>query len=262
MKLQDRVAVVTGAGRRLGRAVALDLARRGAHVAVHYNRSENEAREVVEQIEKLGRRALAVWADLSEVSAIAVMFARIDETFGRLDALVSSAANFIRVPVEKIDEEVWDQSLDVNLKGACFCALEAARLMRRGGGGKIVNFADWGGLRPYRNYLPYIVSKGGVVTLTQALALELAPEIQVNAVAPGLILPPEGTPQEQIDRMARHVPLKRAGAPEDIVAAVAFLIEGSDYITGQVLCVDGGRLIAQPIAEDGALTPPRSPASE
>ena len=244
MKLQDRVALVTGAGLRLGRAMALDLAHRGAHVAVHYNRSEAEAREVVDQIEKLGRRALAIQADLSKVPEIASMFAQVDEAFGRLDVLINSAANFIRAPIAEIDEDAWDQSLDVNLKGACFCALEAARLMRRGDGGNIVNFTDWGGLRPYRNYLPYIVSKGGIVTLTQTLALELAPEIQVNAVAPGLILPPEGTTQEQIDRMARHIPLKRAGSPDDIVAAVAFLIEGSDYITGQILCVDGGRLIA------------------
>lgn len=244
MKLQDRVVWVTGAALRLGKALALDLAGRGANIVVHYNTSESEARATAGQIEALGRRALIVQADLSQVDQIKDVVRQIDQAFGRLDVLVNSASNFYRVPLEEITEEVWDQSLTVNLKGPCFCALEAARLMKRSGGGKIINFADWAGFRPYRNYLPYMVSKGGMITLTRALALELAPEILVNAVAPGPVLPPPGTTAEEIERMTRNVPLHRLGSPEDIVATVAFFLEGSDYITGQVLCVDGGRLIA------------------
>jgi NAD(P)-dependent dehydrogenase (short-subunit alcohol dehydrogenase family) len=246
MDLRDRVVWVTGSAQRLGRAMALDLARRGAHIVVHYNRSEAEARSAVAEIEALGRRAIMVQADLSDPGQIKGVVGRIEEAFGRLDVLVASAANFHRVKLEAIDEALWDASLNVNLKGPAFCALACVELLRRGGGGKIINFADWAGFRPYRNYLPYLVSKGGVITLTKALALELAPEIQVNAIAPGPVLPPEGATAAELERMVRQVPLGRLGAPEDIVAAVAFLIEGGDYITGQVLCVDGGRLIANP----------------
>jgi len=246
MDLHDRVVWVTGSAQRLGRAMALDLARRGANLVVHYNQSEAEARSAVAEIEALGRRAIMVQADLSDLDQIKGVVARIDEAFGRLDVLVNSAANFHRVKLEAIDEALWDASLNVNLKGPAFCALACVELMRRGGSGKIINFADWAGFRPYRNYLPYLVSKGGVITLTKALALELAPEIQVNAIAPGPVLPPEGASAAELERMVRQVPLGRLGAPADIVAAVAFLIEGGDYITGQVLCVDGGRLIANP----------------
>lgn len=243
MELTGRVVWMTGAGLRLGRAMALDLAGRGADIVVHYNTSAGPAREVAGLIEAMGRRALLVQGDLAKVEDVRRCVGEIEAGFGRLDVLVNSASNFIRVPLEEITEEVWDASLDVNLKGPAFCALEAARLMRKGGGGKIINFADWAGFRPYRNYLPYMVSKGGVITLTRALALELAPEIQVNAVAPGPVLPPEDSTEEEIERMIKNVPLKRLGSPEDIVKTVAFLIEGSDYITGQVLCVDGGRFI-------------------
>ncbi|MDO8945461.1 MAG: SDR family oxidoreductase, partial [Desulfobacterales bacterium] len=203
-----------------------------------------EARATVEEIEALGRRAVALQADLTQVGQIKSLVTAIEQEFGRLDALVNSAANFIRVPLEEINESVYDLSLDTNLKGPTFCALEAARLIRATGGGKIVNFADWAGFRPYKNYLPYLLAKGGIITLTKALALELAPEIAVNAVAPGPVLPPPDTTEEFKAMMIRQVPLKRLGSPEDIVATVAVVLEGSDYITGQVICVDGGRLIA------------------
>ncbi len=244
MNLQDRVVWVTGSGKRLGRAMALDLARRGAHIVVHYNHSEDEAVEVAEQVRDLGRKSIVVKGDLSKINDIRIIMAQIEDAFRRLDVLVNSASNFIRVPLADITEQIWDESIDVNLKGPTFCALEAAKLMRRGGGGKIINFADWAGFRPYRHYLPYMISKGGVITMTRALALELAPDIMVNAVAPGPVLLPEGTTPEEEAQIIRNVPLKKTGTPDDIVATVAFLIEGSDYITGQVICVDGGRYIA------------------
>ena len=246
MELKDRVVWITGAAKRLGQAVALDLARRGAHIVVHYGASEAEALATARKIESLGRRALPVQADLKDVAQIRRCVARIEEQFGRLDVLVNSASNFHRVPWEEVDEAAWDESLDVNLKAPAFCALEAARLMLKGEGGKIVNFADWAGFRPYRNYLPYMIAKGGVITMTRALALELAPRIQVNAVAPGPVLLPPDTTEEEEARIIRNVPLGRVGSPGDIVATVAFLLEGSDYITGQVICVDGGRMVANP----------------
>lgn len=244
MNLKDKVVWVTGSAARLGRAMALDLARRGADIVVHYNTSAEEARATAADIEALGRRALLAQADLTRVDQIQRVVGEIEQGLGRLDVLVNSAANFIRVPWQEINERVYDLSLDTNLKGPAFCALEAARLIRATGGGKIINFADWAGFRPYKNYLPYLLAKGGIITLTQALALELAPEIAVNAVAPGPVLPPEDATDEMKAMMIRQVPLQRLGSPDDIVATVAFLIEGSDYITGQVICVDGGRLIA------------------
>lgn len=243
MELKDRVVLVTGGAKRLGRAIVTALARRGAHVAIHYGSSEAEALQAAEAVRALGRRALVVQAELADVGAIEAMFSRIDEEFGRLDVLVNCAANFMRVSFDEMDEDGWDRSLDVNLKGAAFCAREAARRMRPQGAGKIINLADWAALRPYGGFLPYMVSKGGVVTLTRALAVELAPEIQVNAIAPGHVLPPEGASEEVLRRLAERVPLKRLGSPEDVVAAVAYLIEGGDYVTGQVLCVDGGRFV-------------------
>lgn len=244
MKLKDKVVWVTGSAQRLGRAMALDLARRGADLVVHYNNSEAEARATAAEIEALGRRALVVQADLTQVEQIKRLVGEIERGLGRLDALVNSAANFIRVPLGEINERIYDLSLDTNLKGPTFCALEAAKLIRASGGGKIVNFADWAGFRPYKNYLPYLLAKGGIITLTHALALELAPEIAVNAVAPGPVLPPPDSTEEFKAMMIRQVPLQRLGSPEDITATVAFLLEGSDYITGQIICVDGGRLIS------------------
>lgn len=246
MDLTDQVVWITGAARRLGRAMALEIAKRGAHIVVHYANSHTEAEEVADQIRALGRRALIVQGDQSKVADIRRIVGEIDATFGRLDALVNSASNFKRTPLDTITEADWDDSLAVNLKGPAFCALEAARLIRRGGGGKIINMADWAGLRPYRHYLPYLIAKAGVVALTRALALELAPEIQVNAIAPGPVLLPEAATADEIQSVLRYVPLKRLGSPQDIAATAAFLLEGSDYITGQVLCVDGGRFIANP----------------
>ncbi|HOR28096.1 MAG TPA: SDR family oxidoreductase [Candidatus Sumerlaeota bacterium] len=246
MQLNGHVVWITGAARRLGRAMALDLARRGADLVVHYHHSRAEAEQVAGEIERLGRRVLTVQADLRSVAAIRHCIDRIEHHFGRLDVLINNASNFERVEFDRITEEDWDLSLDTNLKGPFFCAREAARLLRRDGGGKIINLADWSALRPYRHYAPYMIAKGGIVTMTQVLALELAPEVQVNAVAPGVVLPQPDVAAEAMDKLLRQVPLGRAGSPDDIVATVAFLLEGSDYITGQVICVDGGRLIAQP----------------
>ena len=168
---------------------------------------------------------------------------RIRQRFGSLDVLVNSAANFQRTPFPTLSERDWDTALDTNLKGPFLCALYASRLMRRRGG-KIINLADWAGVRPYRDYLPYCVSKSGVIGLTKALAKELAPAIQVNAISPGPILPPPGMSRRERARIVKRVPLQRWGSPQDIVNTVLFLIEGTDFMTGSTIFVDGGQLIA------------------
>ena len=244
MNPEGRVVLVTGGAKRVGAAIALALARRGAHVAISYRTSPHEARQTLKTIEETGVRALAVRADLSKVADVKAMIDRIRRVFGRLDVLVNSASNFIRAPFHQLTEQDWDRSMATNLKGPFLCALYASRLMRAHGSGKIINMADWAGVKPYRNYLPYCVSKAGVIGLTKALAKELAPTIQVVAIAPGPILPPPDMGRAERTRIAARIPLRRWGGPEDIAKTVLFLIEGTDFMTGSTVFVDGGQLIA------------------
>ena len=244
MMLQNRVALVTGGAKRVGQAIALALAARHAHVVITYRASLRETRETLKTLQRSDPDAMAVRADLSRNADVTRLMERIAGRFGRLDVLINSAANFERVPFSALSERAWDRAIDTNLKGPFLCALYASRLMRRHGGGKIINLADWAGVRPYRDYLPYCVSKAGVIGLTTALAKELAPAIQVTAVAPGPILPPPGMGRAARARVAARVPLKRWGSPQDIVNTVLFLIEGTDFMTGSTVFVDGGQLIA------------------
>ena len=244
MILHDRVVLITGGAKRIGRELALGMAKRGARVAFSYRSSAPDARALLKALERQGTAAVAVRADLSRDADVRHLIGRVAKRFGRLDVLINSAANFDRVPFGRLTERDWDHALDANLKGSFLCALHASRVMRRRGGGKIINFADWAAVRPYRDYLPYCVSKAGVIGLTKALAKELAPEIQVNAIAPGPILPPPDMSAAARRRVARRVPLKRWGSPQDIVNTALFLIEGTDFMTGSTVFVDGGQLIA------------------
>ena len=244
MRLRDRVVLVTSGARRVGQAVAFAVARRGAHLVIPYRRSARDARDTVTALERLGVQAMALQADLSRSRDVKRLIDRVAKRFGRLDVLVNSAANFDRTPFERLTEREWDHAIDANLKGPFLCALYASRLMRRQGGGKIINFADWAGVRPYRDYLPYCVSKAGVIGLTKALAKELAPTIQVMAIAPGPILPPPDMSTAARKRVAQRSLLKRWGSPDDIANTVVFLIEGTDFMTGSTIFVDGGQLIA------------------
>jgi pteridine reductase len=234
------VALVTGSAKRLGRAVALRLAAEGADVVVHYRRSAAEARSAVAEIEKLGRRGMAIAADLDRVSEIKRLFDETAKQFGRLDILVNSAANFLPASIVSTTEEIWDASLDSNLKAPFFCAQAAAPLLRRTKG-TIINFADTGGLLGWPGYIPHSVSKAGVVMLTKVLAKTLAPDVRVNAIAPGTITMP-GDPPEWEAEFIKLAPLQRSGIPGDVTDTVLFLVQ-SKFVTGQVLVVDGGRTL-------------------
>lgn len=236
--LNGRVAVVTGSAKRIGRAVAVRLAEEGADIVIHYRSSSVEAASAVAEIEKLGRRAVAIAADLSSVSDIKRLFDETGKQFGRLDILVNSAANFLPASIVSTTEQVWDASLDTNLKAPFFCAQAAGPLLRRTRG-SIINFADVGGILGWPRYVPHCVSKAGVIMLTRVLAKELAPEVRVNAVAPGTITM-AGDPPEWEEDFIKRAPLKRSGRPSDIADTVLFLVR-SEFITGQVLVVDGGR---------------------
>ena len=229
---------MTGAGKRIGRAVALRLAEDGADVAVHYRESEKDAADVVAEIVKLGRKGVAVRADLRSVDEIRKMFLDTGDQLGRLDLLVNSAANFLPGSVISTTEEIWDASLDTNVKSPFFCAQAAAPMLRRAKG-SIVNFADTGGLLGWPGFVSHSVSKAGVVMLTKCLAKALAPEVRVNAIAPGTITMP-GDPPEWEQEFVKLAPLRKTGRPSDIADAVVYLAT-AEFLTGHTLVVDGGR---------------------
>ena len=246
-KLRDRVALVTGAGRGIGREIALALAREGAHVAVNYARSAEGARATVEAARALGVRAIAVPADVSRAAQVEAMVQRTVDDLGQLDILVNNAALFSSKPLFEVTEALWDEILAVNLKGIFFCAQAAARVMLAQGAGVIVNIASGGGLNPYPGYrtsAPYAASKAGVIMLTRVLARELAPRVRVNGVAPGIVDSKARPMREAVrEKFSALTPLGRVGAPADIAAVVVFLAsDDSRFMTGQTLSVDGGLL--------------------
>jgi pteridine reductase len=244
MDLHGKVAIVTGAGRRVGREIALALAGRGMSVAVHFGKSRAEAESVTAEIAGRGGHAAAFQADLRSVAEIRQMVDRVVSLWGGVDLIVNSASVFYRKTLDEVTEDDWDLNLDVNLKAPFFLAKFAAETMRQRGGGKIVNIGDWAGIRPYTNYLPYTVSKSGLIGLTRALARALAPAIQVNCIALGPVLPPEDYSATEIERLRRSTLTGTLGTPADVVAAVLFLCEGTDFATGSTLLLDGGRLLA------------------
>ena len=243
MDLRDKAVLITG-GRRIGAAVAIELARRGMHVAVVYNRSRDEADGVVAQVQGVARTGAAFQADLSNAEDCRTVVDRAAETLGRLDVLLNMASVYSARSLEQTDEAAWDAAVNVDLRAAFLCARAAVPHMRAAGGGRIVNFSDWiaaSGRPRYPGYLAYYVAKRGVIGLTEALALELArSHILVNAIAPGPILPPAGSSAEETAAVEAATPLGRWGGEVEIVKAVTFLLE-SDFVTGETIRVDGGR---------------------
>jgi NAD(P)-dependent dehydrogenase (short-subunit alcohol dehydrogenase family) len=243
MDLTNRVAIITGA-KRIGADVARELAKRGADVAVTYARSKAEADAVVADITALGRRSVALQADLTAPAQCERIVAQTVEAFGRLDVLVAMASVYEATPFDQLNLAAWSKTIDVDLRSTFLCAIAAVPHMRKQGGGRIVTFSDWlarSGRPRYEGMLPYYVAKAGVMALTEALALELAPDnILVNAVAPGPILAPPTTTSEEHQKVADATPLGRWGGGHEIAKAVLAFID-SDFITGETLRVDGGR---------------------
>ncbi len=248
MKLKDRIALVTGASKGIGRSLALGLANEGAHVVVNYNRDRAGAETVADAIRALGSRATAVQADVGRVDAITAMFARVQEEFGRLDILVNNAAVTGWGDLFSITEETWDAVLDTNLKGPFFCSREAARMMRDGGGGSIIHVSTNCAALGVKNLVAYASSKGGIHAMTRQMAVELAPyRIRVNTFAPGPTLVDRNLEDDpDYDRTwGSVVPLGRAARPEEMVGPAVFLAsDDSSYMTGQIFYVDGGWTVA------------------
>jgi NAD(P)-dependent dehydrogenase (short-subunit alcohol dehydrogenase family) len=245
MELRGKTVFVTGAAKRIGREIALGVAQRGANVVIHYNTSRDDAQKTAKDCEKFGAKTLVVRADATKSREIRAAISKAIQKFGQIDVLVNSAAVYKKTPFATLTERDWDFHVDANLKGPFLFALEIGRHMKaKNVAGKIINFADWAAIRPYADYLPYCVSKAGVICLTKSLAKALAPNVQVNAIAPGPVLLPEGTGKKERQAIISATLVKRLGSPKDVVNAVIFLIEGGDFITGHTLVVDGGRLIA------------------
>jgi len=242
VRLEGAAALVTGAGRRIGQAIAIGLAESGCDVAVHYHGSSQGADETAKAVRKAGRRAELVQADLSDAAAARGLADQAVRALKRLDVLVNSAAIMVRQAVDAVTPESWDATLDLNLRAGFFVSQGAIPHLRRTKG-KIVNIADLAGLEPWPNYIPHSISKAGVVMLTKALARALAPDIAVNAIAPGAVLLPDDWDQQSREHIRATTPLERIGSPDDVVAAVRFLLAGTDYVTGTILVVDGGRLL-------------------
>lgn len=243
MLLSNRAVLITG-GKRIGAALALALARGGADVALSFNQSREAAEEVAGEIRGAGRRAFIYRADLSQGPEAARLVERAAVDLGRLDILVHMASVYRARPLDQTDLAAWDEVVNVDLRSAFLCAVAAVPHMRAAGGGRIITFSDWvaaSGRPRYRGYLPYYVAKRGVIGLTEALALELASDqILVNTIAPGPILPPEGTSEQEFHAVVGATPLGRWGGAAEVIRAVLFLIE-SEFITGETIRVDGGR---------------------
>ncbi|HVB39112.1 MAG TPA: SDR family oxidoreductase [Vicinamibacterales bacterium] len=243
MQTKDHVVLITG-GKRIGAVIATELAARGADVALSYGRSRDEAEQTAAAVRAAGRRALVRQADVTKPADCEALVGETVAALGRLDVLVNMASVYRHKPFDELTPEDWDADLAVDLKAAFLCARAAVPHMRKAGGGRIVNFADWvaaSGRPRYTGYVPYYVAKCGVIALTEVLALELAEDqILVNAIAPGPIVAPPGTTDEEMKSVEKATPLGRWGGELEIAKAVIGLIE-TDFITGETIRVDGGR---------------------
>jgi NAD(P)-dependent dehydrogenase (short-subunit alcohol dehydrogenase family) len=246
MELSDRVVIITG-GKRIGRVVAQHLADRGAHLVLSYRGSKAEADDTVADVEARGRRAIAVAADVSKAADCTALVAAAVGAVGRVDALVNMASVYGSKPFDELSEADFDRDLAINLKSAFLCAKAAIPVMKRTGGGRIVNFADWlarSGRPNYTGFTSYYVAKAGIIALTESLALEVArDQILVNAIAPGPILAPPDMAPEEVAAVAKATPVGRWGGEGEIAKAVVALLE-TDFITGETIRVDGGRHLA------------------
>lgn len=244
MRLGGRVVLVTGGAVRIGRAIALAAAQEGATVAVHYHTSQIEAQATVAACHALGSEAMAVQADLRQGEDVARMVERVGEELGGLYGVVNNAGVFYRTPIEDIADAHWAEMLALHVMAPWWTIRSALPLFRRGTGGKVVNILDCAIDKPNKGYLPYVVSKAGLMAMTRAMAKEFAPTITVNAVAPGFMVPPESLTDQARAALVARTPLQRWGSAEDVAAAVMFFLAGTDYATGSILQVDGGVGIA------------------
>jgi pteridine reductase len=237
-----KVALVTGGGIRVGRAIALGLAEAGARVVVHYNRSAKEADEVVALVRERGGEAVSIGADLARHAEVERLAREALAAFGGVDILVNSASIFPEQGLAEVDEELWESTIAINLKAPFFLTQRIGEAMRGRGGGVVINLGDLAGMQAWLGYAAHAISKAGLIQLTKVAARALAPEVRVVCIAPGTVLPPDDHPEEEVRLLSQRAPLRRNGTPEDVVDAVLYLTR-ADFVTGEVLVLDGGRIL-------------------
>ncbi len=242
IELKGKVALVTGSARRVGKAIALELARQGMHQVIHHHDSDDEARQTAEEVRALGVEALVVKADQRRPAEVQRLFDAVRNHFGRLELLVNSASDFKPGAILDMPLEDWQDTLDTNLTGPFLCSQQAARLMYEHEGGTIINILDTTAFKAIKTYPAHSVSKAALLALTKTLALALAPQVRVNAIAPGPVLRDEANTPEQWEALGKRLPLGHTGDPADVAQAVVFLAS-QPFVTGITLPIDGGELL-------------------
>ncbi len=238
MEISGKIALITGAAHRVGRAIALRLAAEGCHIALHYHAAEVQAKQTLSEIQALGVSVDAFAADLRSIEQIKMLFDSLQQSFPRLDILINSAAIMQRIPLQDVTPDDWSRTMDLNLRAVSFCTQSAVKLMGSAGG-VVINISDIAGLQPWVDFPVHSISKAGVEMLTKVAALSYAPSIRVNAVAPGPILKPEQMSDARWEEIGAELPLGQPGDPADVCEAIIFLLK-NDFITGETLAVDGG----------------------
>ncbi|HST58888.1 MAG TPA: SDR family oxidoreductase [Longimicrobium sp.] len=236
-----RIALVTGGAVRIGRAISSALAEDGYRLVIHYNSSSGPADELVDEIRSGGGEAVAIGADLADADAVRRLASDAVDAFGGIDVLVNNASVFPSERLEETDEALWDHTMAVNLRAPFFLIRHLASTLRARKG-VVINMADLAGIQAWAAYAAHGISKAGIVHLTEVAARSLAPDVRVNGIAPGTVLPPESMSDDEIRQLAERAPLKKNGSPEDVVRALRYLL-AADFVTGQTLVVDGGRLL-------------------
>jgi len=243
MDLKDKVVLITGGAVRIGRAISLELAAAGCKISCHYNHSQKAALLLKKEIEHNQAVIHLLRADLKDKDTPVRLVQRTIDIFSKVDILINNAAIFLKTPIGTVTPDNWDNLHNLNLKAAFFLTQEASRHMLKNKSGKIINIGDAGAENPFPGYIPYSITKAGVMAMTRGLAKALAPHVQVNCINPGPVMMPEGMSAEEKEFALQQTVLKREGSAQDVARTVRFLLEGSDYITGAMIPVDGGRHI-------------------
>ncbi len=240
MDLKGKVVLVTGGAKRLGRAISLGLAQKGARIAIHYNRSGEEAKDTLKAITDKGGEGCLFQADLISEEEVFKVIQNVSSHFGTVDILINNAAIFEEGSFFTTTSENWDRHFNINLKAPFFLSQSFANQVSEDGEGKIIHLTDFRGVRPGIGHFAYTITKSALIAMTKSMAKVLAPRVTVNALALGAILPPEGTGEEYFEKKIEGIPLKQFGEPADVVSAIQYLLEGADFMTGTTLVLDGG----------------------